>query len=491
MTRSTALAWRVAGGALVLGALADLLLRATPWSLGLFIWFAAALVLPLLLDPGARDGYLVPALGCLAAAAMMVMRASNELWVFNLAALLTGLAVILYRAGGGKIGEATPEEGIAALIRALVTCLFGPFMLAVRDLDWASERSTGRRVVIGLILAVPLLLVLGALLVGAEPVFGALIRRVLDVPELFTHAIVWGWFAWITAGFLRALLLQRGERWHPGPLFGLGEVEALTILGAMAVLFLAFLSVEARVLVGGASVVQSVTGMTYASYARSGFLELVVASGITLGTLLAVDWTLQGNERGATARVRYLSWALLAMLGLLIASAFARLLLYVSFYGLSATRLYATMAVAWTAVAAGWFGITVLRGRRGRFVFGALATVILWLAAADLPNGEAWMVQFNAARAAAGRPFDGDYLGSLSADAVPTLLAALPSLPADSRCSVVRGVQERADHSWGYDRDWPAWNLSVSRATALVSQANLRDEYANCFKNVPPTHGDH
>ena len=491
MTRSTALAWRVAGGAIVLGALADLLLRSTPWSLGLFIWIAAALLLPLLLDRGSREGYLVPALGCLAAAAMMVLRASNELWVFNLAALLTGLAVILYRAGGGKIGEATPEEGIAALIRASVACLFGPLLLAAKDLDWASERSTGRRVVIGLVLAIPLLLVLGALLVGAEPVLGALLRRVLDVPDLFTHAIVWGWFAWITAGFLRALLLQRGERWRPGPLFRLGEVEALTILGAMAVLFLAFLGVEARVLVGGASVVQSVTGMTYASYARSGFLELVVASGVTLGTLLAVDWALQGNEGGATARVRSLSWTLLVMLGLLIASAFARLLLYVSFYGLSATRLYATMAIAWTAVAAAWFGVTVLRGRRGRFVLGALATAVLWLALADLANGEALMVRFNAARAAAGRPFDGDYLASLSADAVPTLLAALPSLPAESRCSVVRGVQERADHSWGYDRDWAAWNVSVSRAADLVARSSLRSEYADCFKAVPPTHGDH
>lgn len=491
MTRSATLAWRLAGGALVLGGLADLLLRSGPWSLGLFIWIAVALLVPFALSPAHREGYLLPALGCLAAAAMMVMRASNELWVFNLAALLTGLAVILHRAGGGKVGEATAEEGVAGLLRALVACLFGPVVLVVRDLDWASERSTGRRVAIGLVLAAPLLLVLGALLAGAEPVFGALLRHILDVPQLLMHALVWGWFAWITAGFLRALLLQPGERWSPKPMVALGQVEALTLLGAIGVLFLVFLGVEVRVLAGGAGLVQSVTGMTYASYARSGFIELVVAAGITLGTLLAVDWSLQGNAGGTPVRVRAVAWALLAMLGLLIASAFARLVLYVSFYGLSATRLYATMAVAWIAVAAAWFGITVLRGRRGRFVFGALALAVLWLAAADLGNGEATMVRWNVARAVEGLPFDGQYLSSLSADAVPALLAALPSLPAESRCQVVRGVQRGADRSWGYDGDWRAWNASVERAGRAVSAAGLRSAYPDCFKAVVPDPGTH
>lgn len=475
-------AWRVVGAALLLGLLADLLLRATPWSVGLLLWLGAALSLPFILRPDGRTSYILPVLGCLAAAAMMVLRASDDLWVFNLTALLTGLAVLLFRARGGVVSAATPEAGVGALVEAGVHCVLGPFLLAAHDMDWSGDRSTGRRVLIGGLLAAPIIVVLAALLAQAEPVFGTYLRDVLDLPHLVGHALVWGWFAWITAGFLRALVLHPEGRWRSGQRPRLGEVEALTVLVAVALLFAAYLAVEVRTLAGGAELVRTVTGMTYARYAREGFFQLVAATGITLAALLAVDWARGRGEGEPDRRVPVVAAILLVMLGLVIASAFARLLLYISYYGLSSTRLYATMAIAWVAVTSAWFGLTVLRGRRGRFVLGALATATLWLAAADLANVDAMIVRFNVARAEAGRTFDAEYLGHLSADAVPTLLVALPRVPASVRCAAVKGMQEGADRSWGHDRDWRAWNAGVARAKAAVAQADLRRAYPACFE---------
>jgi hypothetical protein len=491
VSTTTSKAWPVIGTALALGLLADLLLRSTPWSAGLVLWLAAALAAPFVLRPEGRAAYALPVLGCLAAAAMMVLRASDDLWVFNLAALLTGLAALLFRARGGAVSAATPEEGMGALVEAAVHCVFGPFLLAARDLDWSGERSTGRRVLVGALLASPILLVLGALLVGAEPVFGAYLRAILDLPHLVVHVLMWAWFGWITAGYLRALILHPEDRWRPGRGPGIGEVESLTVLGAIALLFGAYLAIEVRTLLGGAALVQSVTGMTYARYARQGFFELVVAAGITLAALLAVDWARGRTEGEPDRRVRGVSWVLLVMLGLVIASAFARLALYVSYYGLSSTRVYATMAIAWAAVASAWFGLTVLRGRRGRFVLGALTAAVLWLAAADVANVDALIVRFNLARAESGRPFDAEYLGRLSADAVPVLLAALPQVPPEARCDAVRGVQERADRSWGYDRDWRTWNLAIARAGRAVQAADLRRNYPACFTTPTPARDDH
>jgi hypothetical protein len=485
MTTTSTQAWRAISAALLLGVLADLLLRPMPWSLGLLLWVAAALALGFTLRPDARAAAAWPALGCLAAAAMMVVRASDDLWVFNLVALLAGLAVLLYRVRGGRVTDTTPEEGVGALIGTLLTCLFGPFLLATRDVDWAGERSTGRRVAIGALLAAPLVVVLGALLAGAEPVFGSLLRSLLDLPHFFSHLLLVGWFGWITAGYLRALAVRPEDRWRPGRGPGIGDVEALTVLGALAVLFAVFLVVEARAIAGGAELVRSVTGLTYASYARRGFLELVVAAGITLATLVALDWARAGAATAGDRRVRGLAWVLLALLGLLIASAFARLALYVSYYGLSATRAYAAMAIAWVAVAAGWFGVTVLRGRRGRFVFGAMAAAVLWLAAADLGNVEALVVRFNVARAQAGQTFDGEYLGALSADAVPAVVAALPAIPDSARCAVVSGVIRRAQRSWGREPGWQGWNFGVQRAVQAVARADLGRVAAACSPPSP------
>jgi hypothetical protein len=67
-----------------------------------------------------------------------------------------------------------------------------------------------------------------------------------------------------------------------------------------------------------------------------------------------------------------------------------------------------------------------------------------------------------------GEGVDARYLASLSADAVPTLVDALPALPPQPRCVLARGLLER----WGPDKvhepDWRSWNWSVDRARATV-----------------------
>jgi hypothetical protein len=67
-----------------------------------------------------------------------------------------------------------------------------------------------------------------------------------------------------------------------------------------------------------------------------------------------------------------------------------------------------------------------------------------------------------------GEGVDARYLASLSADAVPTLMEALPALAPEPRCVLARGLLER----WGPDEapepDWRSWNWSVDRARQMV-----------------------
>ena len=55
----------------------------------------------------------------------------------------------------------------------------------------------------------------------------------------------------------------------------LGPVELGIVLGLLNVLFLAFVIVQFRYLFGGAELVRVSTNLTYAEYARRGFIELV------------------------------------------------------------------------------------------------------------------------------------------------------------------------------------------------------------------------
>jgi Domain of unknown function (DUF4173) len=141
--------------------------------------------------------------------------------------------------------------------------------------------------------------------------------------------------------------------------------------------------------------------------------------------------------------------------------------LYESEYGLTEDRLYPTAFMGWLAVVFVWFGVTVLRGRRERFAFGALIAGFLLIAALHVVNPDGLIARTNTARAAAGRKFDARHAGSLSADAVPVLVDGLAALGAHDRCVVA----ERILAEWTPPRqpDWRTWNWSQQLAWRTVS----------------------
>ncbi|MGH7591788.1 MAG: DUF4153 domain-containing protein [Gemmatimonadales bacterium] len=481
MTTSNVRAVRSVAAACVLGLLGDLLLRTGPWSLNLAIWMIVAVTIPAIIvrggDTVSPNGprYWLVALGCVVAALATVVRASSDVWAFNMVALFTGLAVLLYEGAGGMVARATPEAIVLACWRAALSTAFGAAGLLLGDVEWRGASSTSRRVLVGGIVAGPIVVVLGALLAAGDPAFAAVVGRV-DLQTLISHLFLWGFFAWITAGYLRALVVRPQD---PGaglptpPRFGVVEVR--TVLVAVGLLFALFVGVQLRALFGGAAFVTAESGLTFAEYARQGFFQLVAVGALTLGLLVAIDW---GN--GLAVGVRALAWGILALLALILASAGYRMALYLSLYGLSTTRLYATMAIGWIAVAAVWFGFTVLRGRRDRFVIGALVAACLWLAVLDVGNPEAFVVDVNVGRAVAGESFDAEYLTKLSADAVPALVAALPKLSVIDRCAVVVGLKaSRARQRAG--GDWRTWNLARWRGEQLVAALDAGTDHPECL----------
>ena len=232
--------------------------------------------------------------------------------------------------------------------------------------------------------------------------------------------------------------------------------------------------IQLRYLFGGAELVQGATGLTYAEYARRGFFELVTASALVLPILLAAEWALRREPHAAQRAFRYLAGLLLVLLAVVMASALRRMQLYVDEFGLSEIRLYSSAFMVYLAGVFVWFGWTALRGRPRRFAFGALVQGFAVLAGLHLLNPDAFIVRTNLERPAAHRPFDAAYAASLSADAVPTLLAALPRLDETEQCRAARRLLSRWARD-GHD-DWRNWNLARERARLAVREhrASLR-----------------
>jgi hypothetical protein len=308
-------------------------------------------------------------------------------------------------------------------------------------------------------------------LMSADPVFAGVIRDVfqIDIELLVQHLVFTAVIAWLSAGYLRAFLVRDDEVMDrlrvPQPALAAAEVSvALWILN---LLFLVFMVVQLRYLFGGADLVEVTPGLSYAEYARRGFFELVAATALVVPILLLADWAAAPNTSRSRGVLRATMLVLVVLLVGVIASAAYRMRLYQEAYGLTEERLFVSVFIIWLTAVLGWLLLTVLRGQRERFALGIIVTGLACIAALHVLNPHALIARVNIDRAAAGKEYDGNYLRTLSADAVSVIIARLARLPEAERCSATRMLEER----WTGERPggWRTWNLSDWRARRLIA----------------------
>lgn len=481
MSDGTKLGLAVLGAALLMGALGDALLRAMPWGLNVPLWVAclAAAAVAVArwgrvgLDGGGR--WLIgPALFFAAAVAW---RDSAVMGTLNTLAALVALALAAFRARAGRVRIAGLAEYARGLALAVAEAAGGLLALVSINIRWREIPRGGwsnrlLEVGRGLAIAVPLVLVFGGLFAAADAAFAGILRRLFgwDLSEMAGHVIVAGCWAWIVAGYLRRLLIvgEGGGTGDGGRALGwLGPVETGIVLGLLNALFLAFVLVQFRYLFGGAALVEASADLTYAEYARRGFFELVTVAALVLPLLLLLDWVARREGAREEHVFRALVGVLVALLFVIMVSAVQRMRLYQEEFGLTELRLYTTAFMGWLALVFVWFLLTVLRGRRERFAFGALVAGFAVVGLLDGLNPDGLIVGVSAARPAAPRPFDSRYATSLSADAVPALVEALPALPESERGMVSARILKR----WSPPEqpDWRTWNWGRARAWQAAS----------------------
>jgi hypothetical protein len=457
----TRLASSVLAGGLAVGIAGDLLLRETPWGLNWAIWsalVAAAAVAAARLGrfPAPPAWPWLLAVAVLFGAAL-AWRASPVLAGLNLAAALAAAALAAGVLRAGVVSYVT--SGALAGVEIVA----GP-LPAVADGDWDEvprHRWSGHAgaTLRGLAVAVPLVLLFGALFFAADAVFEGLVRDAFDLGAVWTHLVVVGLWTWVSCGLLHHLLTPR-EPVSVAVERRFGTVEIGVVLGALDVLFLVFVVVQLRYLFGGDDHVVGTTGLTYAEYARRGFFELVAVAALAVPVVLAAD-SLARSRR----LFRILTVALVALLAVVMASAVERMRLYTEVYGLTQLRLYTLVFMLWLAAVLAWMLVTVLRDRHSWFMPGALVAGFATVAALNVANPDALIARTNLDRHVEdGKRLDVGYLSQLSADATPELVARSDEL-GDSQARSLLALIELPQA-----RGWRTWNWSRARADDYASR---------------------
>ena len=357
-----------------------------------------------------------------------------------------------------------------------------------------SQKDKVRRaapVLRGLLLAAPVLLCFGALLVSADSVFASYVNQIFrfeipfDFGNLVWHSILALVAAWFCAGGMHAALqnepdplpktslpaegdtqrLQSTEQ----PWRFLGWVEALTVLVLVDLLFGTFMLIQGAYFFGGMDTLDR-TGMTFADYARRGFFELLTVACLTLGLLWCLALLIKRVSSRQQRAFNIASGVMVVLVIGMLASAFQRMLLYEQAYGFTELRVYTHTFMIWLALVLVLSMVALLRDRPGLFLSSGLISALIYLAVLNLANPEARIVQANVARYQQTGKLDAYYLASLSADAAPDLVRSLEALkPEDHEIlrsalylRQVRTVE--AMNAYG----WPAWRLARWRALSAL-----------------------
>ena len=492
---SARVARRVLLGAAALGVLADPLLRNEPWGLGLLVWlvaFAAVAIGLVLRNRGSlslESGvWLIVAVTF---AAGLSWRDADLLQVFDVLAMLAALVLLAMSL------NALPVPGLTrARVRDLIRTAFGtglgvatgvvPLLLRDAELHTVLPPSSGgnaRRIARALVITAPILLVFTLLLTQADPVFGSFFTfPAVDLELVVSHVVIAGFFAWVVAGWLRrSLLAQPGAAGMPPFPLTLGATDVALALGALNLLFAAFVVVQVGWLYGGEALVLRTAGLSYAEYARRGFFELTGVAVLLLPVLLGAQALIPASDARTLRLYRRLAMSLVLLLGAIMLSAGARMRLYVQYYGISTDRLYASAFMIWLAVVFVWLAFTVLRSRPRTFATGLVVSGFILLFTLNVLNPDALVARANLARGDAGRNgtagVDLRYVASLGGDAVPILVSALtapdPAVgtaePGD-RCAAAGRLLDRwtGDRRARIARTWTQWNLARERATRAV-----------------------
>lgn len=336
----------------------------------------------------------------------------------------------------------------------------------------ASKNSSGRGiyVLLGLIIAVPVLLFVFPLLISADALFEQLISGLMTFNE--EHVGLWIIklaFALCLAPFLFGFLyaLRRPEKLKEKAShvpFTVDTALPVTVLLVVDVLYLFFLAVQFAGLFGGGKYLDA-TGISYADYARSGFFQLVTVSVFNLALVMACLQVSKKEGRGWQG-VRLLSTVLVGASVVMLVSAAWKMTLYVTMYGLSFKRLLTYWGMVMLAI---FFAAALLKiWKRGFSFFKVffVAGIAGWLIL-NYINVDGIVANYNVAlyQRSETAVMDLPYLAYLSYDT----LGALEKLPGDIRpyhnpedtTTLEVLIQWRREDARLDASDWRTWSVSA------------------------------
>ncbi len=328
----------------------------------------------------------------------------------------------------------------------------------------------------GFLLALPIVFILGSLLASADYFFAEWVNEIFsfldldNLAELFGRGILILVVSYILLGvYVFALKNSQDEKLLGDgksllPPF-LGFQEAVIVLGSVIGLFAIFVGIQLRYFFGG-TVNINLDGFTYAEYARQGFGELVAVAVISVALFVALSLVSKRKTEGEKKWFSGMGTLLFALVGVILISAYQRLLLYESVYGFTRTRTNVHVFMIWLGVFLIALIALEISGRRRFFTLALMLGLLGFAASVNILNVDAFIVRANAERLRLTGVIDVAYLALLSTDATPVLIEEAENSSEGDSQKLIAALACQAMRNEGFEEsgDWQAFTFSLRAA---------------------------
>ena len=347
----------------------------------------------------------------------------------------------------------------------LVPAFYG-LKLAFREGGTASKKFGA--VAVGVMLSVPLLAIVIPLLIRADAAFDGLLQQLpdWDFAELFISIL----FGTLLACYLyaRGTALYHAPKCAPAAKTckGINPLTVNTVLVAVDIVYLVYLISQLAYFAGGFSGILP-EAYTMAEYARRGFFEMGWLCAINLSVIALAIGLTSGN---ATAPM--LSKLLCLFLGIvtlfLVASASAKMFLYIDAFGLTRLRVLTEVIMIWlglsTLILCFWLFIPKIA-----YMKLILLLALIMGAATGWADVDTVVARYNVNAYFSGKleTVDVIYLGSLGSGATPYLQQLSQAEDPKVFSPATSQINTRSNESAVTDiRDW---NYADHRSDTLLS----------------------
>lgn len=466
--------------------------------LGTVTAIVSVLLADFVLIGGFSLGFAVLAAGSICAAAVYLLRSGCKLTWYS--GTLLGLSLVIaasfLRANdgfvkfimlcfltlGSNIGlcllagqNRRDPAGAASLLdgfRALLVLGIGKLGSSFRGIRAAGKQlgDSGKKrgaILAGLLISVPILAVLIFLLMRADAAFEGLLGLLprVELSEAYASVVLGVPLACVL--YTRSVALKHAHKEAPAQPRAkqVHPVIVNTVLWAVCGVYAVYLVSQLAYFVGGFSGILP-KGYTMAEYARRGFFEMAWLCAINLG-LIALAVALSGGKTDTMTKGLCLFLGVVTLF--FVATASAKMLLYIDSYGLTRLRVLTQIIMAFLAMATACVCIWLFVPR-----FAYMKAVVLM--ALVMGAVTAWadvdtvVAAYNVRAYQAGqmKTVDVQYLGDLTDGAIPYIKELVSCTDADVAAKARAILRTRGSYV-PKTRDLRGYNIAEAQADKIAA----------------------